>query len=858
MSLSVVQTKLRVPSIPDNLVSRHVDINYVANQRLTLISAPAGFGKTTLVVQWLHQINRPTAWLSIDASHNNPKVFSVYLVHALDQLDGLIDPALLLQAQSPQPPALDEVIIQIVNNIATADIEPILVLDDLHLIKEIVVCEALDFLIANQPDNLHIMVTTREDPPLALSRLRARGQLREIRAEDLRFNYEEATTFLNNIMSLNLASDQVRTLDDRTEGWVTGLQLAALSLQSEQDKTEFIRAFSASNRYVLDYLSDEVLKQITPDIREFLLKTSIIERLSTDLCNSVTQGDNAQSMLDQIEGRNLFLIRLDHQREWYRYHHLFADLLRRHLYREYPEGVSALHLRASQWYAQQGHLADAIHHAQLGNNIQQLIDLFATYGMDLIMKGYVEQAREWLELLPNDVIWNQPRILMNYGWILFVSNEMVELPTLLNQIDLITDENDILGEASAMHAFLSDDNPAQMQEYALQALELVSDDNLTVRGMAHMALSDVYQLRDERQLAFDQLLQVIDVQLTTDNRLAATNSLINAMTRCLALAQWNRIETAADAVFTNLEQLGLPNDPSIGATRIVKGWLMLRRYELSRAIHEMSEGLDIAKLSGVRAWQLNLIPLIQALIQQGELHQINDRMETVLQLIKESPPNLQGFLSRLLTHIYIDLGELNTAAHWLNQTDRTLEDQLADIRLQIFQENTHYAEMIAVLNPNLVQLEGVRWDGYLIEALILRAILYYKNMDLDHAVEDMEYAIILAEPNGERYAFMQNMSHIRPILEHLVENSYAKQLLKFVTNVGSGAFSHPSLVENLSEREVAVLHLMTRGLTYDAIAEELMISINTVRYHIKGLYGKLGVSSRADAIAHAQKLGLLS
>jgi LuxR family maltose regulon positive regulatory protein len=827
------------------------------NHRLTLVSAPAGFGKTTLVVQWLRQIHRPTAWLSIDPSHNKPGVFGVYLVHALHQLDGIIDESLVLQAQSPHPPALDEVIIHLINHIASVSLQPILVLDDLHVIKEHAIYQALDFLIANQPDNFHIIVTTREDPPLSLSRLRARGQLREIRAQDLRFTYEETAIFFNDMLSLGLDAQQVQTLDDRTEGWAAGLQFAGLSLQCEEDKTGFIQAFSASHRYVLDYLSDEVLRQITPDIREFLLKTSILDRLSADLCNRVIQRDDAQAMLEHIEGRNLFLIRLDHQRQWYRYHHLFADLLRQHLYREYPASISTLHLRASQWYAQQGNLADAMQHAQLGNNTQQLVDLCSTYSMGFIMQGYVEQAREWIELLPQDIIWNQPRVLMSYGWSLYLSNEMAKLPALLQQIDAITEQNDILGEAAALRAFLSKDDPDQMQEYAGRALHLVSDENLTVRGMAHMALSDVYQLRDERQLALDELLQVIDVQLTINNRLAAANALINATVRGLSLAQWNRLETAADAVFTKLEQSGMPNDPAMGATRIARGWIMVRRYELSSAIHEIAEGLDIARHSGVRAWQLGAIPLIQALIQQGKRQQIDDRMHALLQTIQEAPAHLQGFLSRLLTHMYIDLGDLHTAAHWLSKTEDTIEDQLAAIRLHMFQDKTNYSDMIAALNPMLMQLETVQWNGYLIEALILRAILRYHTSDFDHAVADMEYAIQLAQADGERYVFVQNMPHLRPVLERLVNNSYAQQLLALVADVGPGAFSHPSLLEALSEREVAILRLMTRGLTYEAMSSELTISINTVRYHVKSLYGKLGVSSRADAIAYARNRGLL-
>lgn len=858
MSFPVVKTKLHVPSIPDNLVIREINLKDIGGYRVTLISAPAGFGKTTLTVQWLQHINRPTAWLSIDTSHNNPKVFGAYLVHALHQIDNLIEERLLAKVQSPQPPSLDEVIVEIINHIASVSIQPILVLDDLHLINEQSIYQALDFLISNQPDNLHIIVTTREDPPLSLSRLRARRQLLEIRAEDLRFTYAQTGKFLNEILSLELDEEQVRTLDDRTEGWVTGLQFAGLSLQFEEDKTGFVQAFSASHRYVLDYLSDEVLKQIPPDIREFLLKTSILDRLSTDLCNSVLQRDDAQAMLNYIETGNLFLIRLDHQRHWYRYHHLFADLLRRHLYREYPESVPSLHLGASQWYAEQDNLADAIHHAQLGNNTEQLIDLLSQHSMRLTLQGYVEQAREWVSLLPEDLRWKHPRILMSYGWILYVSNESAELPALLDRIDTIAEDNDVLGEAAALRAFLSREDPDQMQALALRALELVSEDNLTVRSMAHIALSDVYEIHDKKILAFDHLLRVIEVELKTDNRFTATNSLLNATKRCLPLAQWNRLDLSMDTAFTTFEELGILNDPVMGAAFIARGWIMLRRYDLSTAIREITKGLEIAKQSGVRAWLLGGIPLVQATIQQGQLQQIDTQMSDLLQVVQEAPENIRRSLGRFLAHIYIDLDELDIANDWLSQTDNTIEDQVAKIRLRIFQDRTNHAEVIAVLNPIIAELEMVKWNGILIEALLLRAILHYQNTELDYALKDIEHAINLAQTNNERYLFMRNMLHIRPVLDQMSKNSYVRQLLAFVEDRESTEFSHPSLIESLSEREVAILQLMTQGLTYDAIGQDLTISINTVRYHVKSLYGKLNVSTRADAIAHAQKLGLLS
>ena len=378
MSTPILATKLFIPSPRPTLVPRPrlIDrLNEGLDRKLTLVAAPAGFGKTTLVSEWVAGCDRPVAWLSLDEGENDPARFLACLVTALQTIVPGIGQGVLDVLQSPQPPLGESILTDLLNDITTRAVDFILVLDDYHLIDAKPVDDALTFLIGHLPPQLHLVMTTREDPQLPLARLRARGQLTELRAADLRFTASEAAEFLNPVMGLHLSEADVAALEDRTEGWITGLQLASLSLQGNEDATGFIRTFAGDHRYIVDYLVEEVLQRQPEPVRRFLLQTAILERLSGPLCDTVTGQEGGQARLEALERGNFFVVPLDDRRHWYRYHHLFADVLSAHLLAEEATQVSTLHRRASAWYEQTGETSEAIRHAFAAKDFARAADL---------------------------------------------------------------------------------------------------------------------------------------------------------------------------------------------------------------------------------------------------------------------------------------------------------------------------------------------------------------------------------------------------------------------------------------------------------------------------------------------------
>ena len=384
MSLPVLTTKLFIPQSRYKVVLRQHLIERLndglcrdkdQNRKLTLISAPAGFGKTTLVVVWVRQCETPAAWLSLDEGDNDLTRFLTYLVAALQTIDEHLGDSVVGMLQSPQQPSSDLILTALFNEVANHSGDFILVLDDYHVIDSKAVDDALTFLLEHLPPQMHLVITTREDPNLPLARLRARDQLTELRATDLRFTPAEAAEFLNQVMGLNLSAEEVAALEARTEGWIAGLQLAALSMQGHQDVPGFIQAFAGDNRYIVDYLVEEVLQRQPEPVRNFLLQTSILDRLNGPLCDAVTGQQEGKARLEALERGNFFVVPLDDKRHWYRYHHLFADVLRVHLMAEQPDLVAALHRRASEWYEQNGSAADAIRHALAAEDFERAADL---------------------------------------------------------------------------------------------------------------------------------------------------------------------------------------------------------------------------------------------------------------------------------------------------------------------------------------------------------------------------------------------------------------------------------------------------------------------------------------------------
>src|SRR6266699_2536450 len=438
MSTSILATKLYIPRLRPHVVSRPrliERLNEGLHRKMTLIAAPAGFGKTTLVSEWVEGIERATAWLSLDEGDNDPTRFLTYLVAALQTIAPNIGEGVLSVLQSPQPPPPESILTALLNEITTLPDHFVLVLDDYHVIDAKPVDMALTYLVEHLPPQMHLVIATREDPQLPLARLRARSHLTELRAADLRFTASEAAAFLNQAMGLNLSAADIARLSDRTEGWIAGLQFAALSLQGHQDVPGFIRAFAGDHRYIVDYLVEEVLQRQPAPVRSFLLQTAILDRLHGTLCDAVTGQEEGNARLEALERGNFFVVPLDDRRHWYRYHHLFAEVLSAHLMAEQPDQVSALHRRASEWYEQHGSAADAIRHALAAADFARAAGLVERAVPEMRRSRQEATVLGWLRALPDELLQVRPVLSVAYAWALLASGELEGVETRLRDAE---------------------------------------------------------------------------------------------------------------------------------------------------------------------------------------------------------------------------------------------------------------------------------------------------------------------------------------------------------------------------------------------------------------------------------------
>ncbi|MBE2222610.1 MAG: LuxR family transcriptional regulator, partial [Anaerolineae bacterium] len=516
MTTALLKTKLYNPPLRPALVRRKrlIDkLNAGLNSKLTLISAPAGFGKTTLVSEWIAGCERPFAWLSLDERDSELSRFLSYLVAALQTQMPSLGNKVLRLLESPQPPSSETVLTALLNEITAVSQAFALVLDDYHMVDAPAIDQALTFLLDHLPPQMHLVITTREDPNLPLARLRVRGQLTQLRAADLRFTVEETAVFLNQMMGLNLSPENIAVLEARTEGWVAGLQLAALSMQGSQDDTDsFIHSFSGSHRFVLDYLVEEVLHQQPEHVQRFLLQTAVLDQLTASLCNALTGEANGQQILESLERANLFLVPLDNERHWYRYHHLFAELLRQRLQQSTEaDDIAALHIRASQWYEANGLELEAFHHATVAHDVERAVRLIEGEGLPLYFRGEVAPVQQWLDTLPEAEFNARPALWVTYASVLTLTGRLHDNieeilqagETALQNATPDDNTNDLLGQIAAIRAMLG--VPKNQVETIITqsrlALELLNPDNAPMRTTTTWTLGYAYQVQGKREEA---------------------------------------------------------------------------------------------------------------------------------------------------------------------------------------------------------------------------------------------------------------------------------------------------------------------------------------------------------------------
>ena len=865
---------------------------------LTLISAPAGFGKTTLLAQWLGETHMLVAWLSLEAEDNDPTRFLIYLMAALQTLDAQIGTTALALLRTPQPPPPEVVLAELTNDLvdrAGGDIA--LVLDDYHFINTESIHRGMTFLLEHLPPQLHLILATRADPPLLpLARLRAQGQLCEVRTADLRFADAEARAFLQT-MGLDLEAPAIAMLESRTEGWIAGLQLAALSLRGRADAAGFLAAFRGSDRFVLDYLSEEVLARQPAMVQQFLLHTSILERLSGPLCDAVTGQEESQAMLEALDKANLFIVALDDERDWYRYHHLFADVLRRHLQQREPALLPQLHRRASAWYEQHELPTEAVQHALAIPDFERAARLIEPIALPVAFQGQLSLILEWLNTLPEAVVRTRPFLCAYHALLLMFTYQFESAEARLQEAEQGIQQEVSTEQARTLQgwvdtirggiALFSGDLP-QAVPLARQALAMLPSSQVIPRAGLMATLARAYELSGDVTLAVEQEVNATVALIGAWDNVFATVSGITLLARLRVLQ--GRLRQAA-ATYAQVTQV--VHRPEVLQTIFSSffyylglGDLLRERNDLEAAEQHLAQGLAVVK----EILTADPPTVIRGYTALARLQQARGNASEALATLdgladlaaqRHFPAHLLTQVAAVRAQLELAQGNLAAAIDWADVSGLSLNDEelpypheseyLALTRVRIAEARQDPAapflqDILHLLDKLLVDAEAKARRGSVLEILVLRALALETQGNRTNALATLERALRLAEPEGYIRLFVDEgtpmlallrQAHIRSRVPGYVATllaAFGEQNLK--DSLLTSARPAP-LVEPLTQREREVLHLLLEGASNREIARRLVVSVNTVKRHVYNLCGKLGVQSRAQAIARARTLNLL-
>jgi LuxR family transcriptional regulator, maltose regulon positive regulatory protein len=880
MAIPILATKLYIPPPPPKVVlrARLVErLNEGLRRKFTLISAPAGFGKTTLVSAWVASSDRPVAWLSLDEGDNDPTRFLVYLVAAVRTIAPTIGEGVLSLLQSPQPPPTESILTALLNEITTIAVNFVLVIDDYHVIDAKPVDTVLTFLLEHLPPQMRLLIATREDPQFSLARLRGGGNLSELRVTDLRFTPSEAAGFLNQTMGLNLSADDVATLESRTEGWIAGLQLAALSLQGHPDATSFIQSFSGSHHFVLDYLLEEVLQRQSESVQTFLLRTSILDRLCGPLCDAVL-GDPAaagQATLEYLERANLFVVPLDNDRRWYRYHHLFADLLRQRLHQRNTsspaneaDDVTELHRRASQWLEDHGLEIEAFHHAAASNDVERAERLIEGQGVPLQFRGAGAPVLKWLESLPTTDLDARPGLWVTYATALFfggrhtaVEEKLQAAEAALHGAEPDDGNRDLVGRIASIRATLAviQHDVDTIIAQSRRALEYLDPDNVPIRTAATYTLGHAHQLQGDRAAASQAYTEVSVLSKSFPNS-------IYAIAATLSLAQVQEADNQlAVATRTYRRVLPLVGDPP-------RGLAAEAHLGLARISYEWND-LDAAQEHGQQCLQLtrqgeSVDTFASYAVFLARLRLARSDVPGAVAILHEAEEFLRqhNFVFRMADVAAAQVltllrqGRVAAAAHLAE----THELPISLARIHLATGDTPAA--LEVLESWRQQVEAKGWADERLKVMILQAVALQAHGDGDTAVQLLLDALALAETGGFIRSFVDEGIPMARLLHAAAAHARMPEYIaKLLTVFGVGeqiiedksdrSHSQP-LIEPLSQRELEVLRLISQGLSNHEIAERLFLALDTVKGHNRKIFGKLQVQRRTEAVARARELGL--
>ena len=894
MSTPLLTTKLYIPPPRRNLVARPrliQQLNAGLSGKFTLVSAPAGFGKTTLLGEWISSSDKSFVWLSLDEGDNNLKRFFTYLIAALQQIDGSIGDGILPLLEATGDPPIEPLITTLINNIVSIEGEFCLVLDDYHLITNQTIHQAINFLLEHISPNAHIVISGRVDPPIAISLMRARDQMTEVRPNDLRFIKSEVKTFLNDLSGLDLSPEDLSALLSRTEGWITGLQLAALSMQGRQDKHEFVAAFSGSHHYIIDYLVDEVMARQSQEVRTFLYQTSIFSRFCAPLCDEVLEILDSRSILQGIDEANLFLVLLDDERKWYRYHHLFAEFLNQRLLEREPQNVPVLHHRASIWFERNGFLAEAIDHALEGNEFTRAAKLVESVGPIMMMQSEFDQLNSWLDAMPQEQVNSWPWLCIIRAWMcqrwaqldegefyLQCAENALELDTTPEPMD---GARIIRGQICALRALfsLNKGQISQSIEYANQALEFLPDDYFN-RPVAADALGIAKRVSGDFDGAIKVFVKARRDSLAVGNRIFAQAIILEmGLTQSMQGRLYQAAETFREAIeFTYQDtEIKIPyaSTASVSLANILQEW-----NELDAAMTHLEEGIEI----GLSAKIVDAVATGYAI--KARVYLAQDNLEAALaacqklERILKDIPDLEHETIRIAldsrVRLLIANNNLAGAARMVQEHGFSVEDDiryfhqfehivLSRVLIHLGRENleqNYLSQAQDLLNRLREVIKPAGCLRETIEILALEALVFEAQGLHDQASDSLEEALTLAEPEGFIRTFVDEGEPMRDLLRQAysrnISKAYVSKLLAaFEPDRAVGKPTAQSLVEPLSNRELEVLRLLSTELSGPEIAQELSISLNTMRTHTKNIYSKLNVSNRRAAVREAQELHIL-
>lgn len=865
-------TRLAAPYAHSSLVPRprlQQKLDQGLKCALILVSASAGYGKTTLLSQWLLH-HRRAAWLSIDQHDNDPLRFWSYVLAALERLSPGVSGAAWPLMQSLQPPPIETMLTLLINQLTKFPEETLLVIDDYHLIEEPLIHTTVTFFLDHLPAHIHLVLSSRVDPPLPLARLRACGKLTEIRTSDLSFTLPEANAFLIRSMQLPLSSEEVASIATQMEGWIAGMQLVAISLQAPDGLPSSPMAFAKEDRYVVDYLFEEVFKRQTTSVQAFLLKTSVLESLSGPLCDEVMGERGSQEMLELLERTNLFLLTLDNCRQWYRYHPFFATFLQKLLKQRYPELSLELHCRAGRWYEQRGQIEEAVAQGLAGQNWGHVASLLEPISSRMIARGQHVTLKRWLEQLPGEALGKHPHLFVNYAYTLLHVGRLDACAALLEPLEAACrgrDEQALLGELFVLRTALaqSEGEASVILELARQAHSRLKHGDIHQRIIVTLAQGTAYALAG-------QVSQAYQCFHTACSQSKASDDHIGTLQACRLLGSVEvmkgNLHGAAsiyrDAIRLASEPpLWMEADAHLQLAGVYYAW-----NELEKAVCHIRRCMELSQQSSSgRYCSYASLLLARVLAARGEMQQAL----RMLEIASEQAPGVgRQVIGRLVeigrVRLWLRQGRIMDAAEWAYTkggiTDKPLYERLCEyfmlVRVSITRYKSQQAlQLLRSLQRLLEQGEGV---GDMVEFLVLKALAHAVQGEVAQALDALERSLLLAEPGGYVRVFLDEgapmLALLRLAASHNRQTPYRQGLLE-AAEMELSTHPHFPQAPRLSSREQQILRLLAEGASNQDVAQKLVIAENTVKKHVSNIYARIGVASRTQAVAWARQEGLL-